>query len=455
VASVVFQNNSSAANANFSVNSGGSLGFSNTASAANSTITDNGGVISFADDSNTGNVANLPIAGGGRIQFSGNSSAGTTTLMATGGSSIVISGNATTDKAGIQIFGSSVLDVSAHVTPAVISSIAGDGTIRLGSSALSVSADNDTTFSGHIQDTSPGGSIIKDGTGTLTLTNSNNYRGPTLVNFGTLHASVDLPFGAPADTDYGAYVSIGNNGTLTLDSGATNNYIANSASLFLGNGATVNLNFTGNPDRLRSLSINGVTLPPGIYGSVASGAPNQLPQLNGPGKITATIKAVSRKIQGAAGAFDIDLPLAGPPGIECRLGGASHDYRVVVTFFDNVTYSFVSVPSNTALVSNSSGNGTNTVTIDLTSVVNAQTTQIIIHNLNDGTSMFDVYIPMTVLTADVNASKVVNASDVIQVKAQVGQPVTASNFRSDINCNGTITSSDVIQPKLTSGTFVP
>jgi hypothetical protein len=203
------------------------------------------------------------------------------------------------------------------------------------------------------------------------------------------------------------------------------------------------------------LFVNGVPLSPGIYGSVASGAPNQLPQLNGTGKIISTTKVVSRKIHGAAGAFDIDLPLVGPPGIECRLGGTNHDYQVVVTFFDNVAFSFVSVPSNTALVANASGNNTNTITIDLTAVANAQTMQIIVHNLNDGINMTDLYIPMGVLVADVNSNRVVNASDISQVKAQSGQPVTDANFRADINCNGVINSSDVIQPKLMSGTSLP
>ena len=212
-------------------------------------------------------------------------------------------------------------------------------------------------------------------------------------------------------------MSVGSNGTLTLDSGATNNYIPDFASLFLTSGSTVNLNFTGNPDRLRTLFLNGVPLSPGIYGSVASGAPNQLPQLNGTGKIISTIRAVSRKIHGAAGTLDIDLPLAGPPGIECRLGGTNHDYQVVLTFLDNVTFSFVSVPTNTALVANTSGNNTNTVTIDLTAVANAQTMQIIVHNLNDGINMTNLYIPMGVLIANMNNNRAVNASDIAHVKS--------------------------------------
>src|SRR5205807_4041157 len=36
--------------------------------------------------------------------------------------------------------------------------------------------------------------------------------------------------------------------------------------------------------------------------------------------------AVSRKVHGAAGTFDVPLPLTGNVGVECRSGGATNDY---------------------------------------------------------------------------------------------------------------------------------
>ncbi len=51
--------------------------------------------------------------------------------------------------------------------------------------------------------------------------------------------------------------------------------------------------------------------------------------------------------------------------------------------------------------------------------------------------------------------KLVNASDVSQTKAQVGQLVTSSNFRTDINVSGTISASDVATVKSKIGTAVP
>src|SRR5207302_6154112 len=41
--------------------------------------------------------------------------------------------------------------------------------------------------------------------------------------------------------------------------------------------------------------------------------------------------AVSRKTHGGAGDFDVDLPLTGTSGVECRSGGATNDFTMVVT----------------------------------------------------------------------------------------------------------------------------
>jgi hypothetical protein len=47
--------------------------------------------------------------------------------------------------------------------------------------------------------------------------------------------------------------------------------------------------------------------------------------------------AVSRKTHGNASGLDVNLPLSGTPGIECRSGGATGDYAIVVTFLANVS----------------------------------------------------------------------------------------------------------------------
>ncbi|MFO1096899.1 MAG: autotransporter domain-containing protein [Xanthobacteraceae bacterium] len=66
-----------------------------------------------------------------------------------------------------------------------IGSLAGAGNVTLGAAALTTGGDNtSTTFSGGISGT--GGSLVKEGSGTLTLTGANNYTGGTTISAGTL-----------------------------------------------------------------------------------------------------------------------------------------------------------------------------------------------------------------------------------------------------------------------------
>ncbi len=165
--------------------------------------------------------------------------------------------------------------------------------------------------------------------------------------------------------------------------------------------------------------------------------------------------AVSRKIHGAAGDFDIDLPLTGPVGIECRSGGATNDYQMVLTFAGPVTVNGnpqAQVTAGPGIVGTggvSNGgmvtvNG-NMVTIPLTSVAGGTgmiTVQVTLFNVDDGSTQGAVMIPMGVRIGDVNGNGQVNASDVTLCKSHIGQPLDAMNFRSDINASGVINATD-------------
>ena len=164
--------------------------------------------------------------------------------------------------------------------------------------------------------------------------------------------------------------------------------------------------------------------------------------------------AFSRKTHGAAGTFGIPLPLTGNVGIECRSGGATNDYQMIINFATAVTVGSASVTSGTGSVSSFSVSGSQ-VTVNLTGVTNVQRITVTLFNVNDGTHMGNVPLSMGVLVGDVNGNAVVNASDVSLTKAQVGQPVTGSNFREDVNANGVINSVDVAQVKANVGTALP
>ena len=171
---------------------------------------------------------------------------------------------------------------------------------------------------------------------------------------------------------------------------------------------------------------------------------------------------VSRKIHGAAGPFDVNLPLSGTTGVECRTGGATNDYTMVATFATNVTVTGspqAQVTSGTATIgSGGVSNGGmvtvsgNVVTIPLTNVANAQTINV---RLNDVNGPNNVTIPMSLLIGDSNSNRAVNASDVSQTKGRVGQAVSAANFRSDFNANGALNAGDVSIVKSHTGSALP
>ncbi len=170
--------------------------------------------------------------------------------------------------------------------------------------------------------------------------------------------------------------------------------------------------------------------------------------------VVTSTQVVSRKMHNGV-PFDINLPLTGNPGIECRSGGASNDYQVVLTFSSAVSFTSASVTAGAGSVSGSSGNGTTIVSVNLTGVTNAQRITVTLLGVSDGTTTGDVTVPMGVLIGDTNANGAVNAGDVAQTKSQSGQAVTAANFREDVNANGSINAGDVALVKSKSGTALP
>ena len=164
------------------------------------------------------------------------------------------------------------------------------------------------------------------------------------------------------------------------------------------------------------------------------------------------VSAVSRKVHGGAGTFDVDL--TNGDGIECRSGGATNDHQIIITFAKTVSVGGVSVSSGTATVQSFSFSGP-VVTVNLTGVANAQRLVLDLTNVNDGTTIGDAFVAMNVLLGDTTANASVNSSDISQTQSQSGQPVTSSNFRTDVTVNGQINSSDISAVQSKSGTALP
>jgi hypothetical protein len=164
--------------------------------------------------------------------------------------------------------------------------------------------------------------------------------------------------------------------------------------------------------------------------------------------------AVSRKTHTGQGDFDIALPLAGSPGVECRRStGDSH--KMIVSFVGPVTVNGTNPQkatiSGTGSVSGVTVNGS-TVTIDLTGVGNAQTISVTLLNVNNGATTANVVIPMGVLLGDTTASRTVNSGDAQETRNRSGQLADSTNFRSDVNTDGTVNSGDAFLVRARSGT---
>jgi hypothetical protein len=164
--------------------------------------------------------------------------------------------------------------------------------------------------------------------------------------------------------------------------------------------------------------------------------------------------AVSRKTHGSAGIFDINLPLTGTPGLECRSGGGSGNHTIVFAFSHSVVSGNASVTSGTGSVSGSPAFAGNTMTVNLTGVTNTQTVAVTLSNVTDDIAevLPNNVVTMNVLLGDTTGNESVNASDVSQTKFRSGTVVDSSNFRSDVTANGSINSSDVSLVKAGSGT---
>jgi glucose/arabinose dehydrogenase len=168
------------------------------------------------------------------------------------------------------------------------------------------------------------------------------------------------------------------------------------------------------------------------------------------------VGAASRKVHGAT-AFDVDLPLTGTPGTECRSGGANGNYTIVFKFAVPVsTVGNGSVAAGTGSVSSRTVDVTDArqYVVNLTGVTNIQNVTVALMNVTDvaGNIISSVSATMAVLVGDTNVDRFVDAVDVSQTKSQSGNAVNSSNFREDVNVDNFIDAVDVSLVKSKSGT---
>ena len=156
------------------------------------------------------------------------------------------------------------------------------------------------------------------------------------------------------------------------------------------------------------------------------------------------INAVSRKVHGDAGTFDIDLPLSGTPGVECREGNGGPLLESIVFTFSEPVTSVSGVTTTSCGTVNSTNKKGLSVTVELGHVTGCDGSDITVsvHGVNGASSSVDASATMTLRTGDVNADGVVDRADLDEMRRHVG-PVNSDNFRDDITVDGSVDRSDI------------
>ncbi len=184
---------------------------------------------------------------------------------------------------------------------------------------LTINQASNTTFYGHF-DAGGGASIVKSGTGSLTLAQANSYNGGTTVNQGTLVYGANGAFGSGSVTLNGGSISVGSGLTLT------NPLTFSGSAIVLGGNGTIGSAITVD---------SHVVLSPG----------------NSPGNLT--FSAGLTLASGGAISFQV-LDANGPAGTGYDLITVSGGILALTASANTITFNLVSIDG-----SNNSANAIN------------------------------------------------------------------------------------------------
>jgi predicted outer membrane repeat protein len=204
---------------------------------------------------------------------------------------------------------------------------------------------------------------------------------------------------------------------------------------------------------------NNANAPPRDQRSYARSGLSDIGAFEYQGSLT-PLTAVSRKTHGTT-AFDLNLPLTGTVGVECRRNtgadgsgpNAGHDHQVIVSFPYPVAID--SASGDHSVTADALPTGFNQVyTLNLHNVPNATLVTLSLNNVRDNTNAFTDTIPMGVLLGDVNGDSFVLSGDYTAVRQKSGATVDATTCQYDINADGFILSGDYTTVRQQSGSHL-
>jgi fibronectin-binding autotransporter adhesin len=158
----------------------------------------------------------LTKTGTGTLIVGNTANAYTGATVVSAGTLLLGTGNVIPDSSALSVASGATFDLNWSNNETV-GSITGAGAINIRSNTFTVGGDNtSTTFSGSIGDSGAYGTLVKQGTGTLTLSGNNTYTGLTTINSGTIVAASSTALGG---STYGNTIATG--AALQLQGGIT------------------------------------------------------------------------------------------------------------------------------------------------------------------------------------------------------------------------------------------
>jgi hypothetical protein len=178
--------------------------------------------------------------------------------------------------------------------------------------------------------------------------------------------------------------------------------------------------------------------------NTASASATNAAQVTNPGSITCLTSvptiAVSRKIHGTAGTFDLPLSLVPTnPTTEPRTGPT---HTIVFTFDSAVSSAAAAVTEGIGVAATPTLSG-NDVIVSLSGVADRQYVTVTLSSVttsngpNGGGS-----VRVGFLLGDVSQNRVVTVADLGLVNSQLAQVVTSANYLKDVNASGTLSLAD-------------